>query len=110
MLASLSHFIIGKIKKDTLIFFGSLAVRFSISFCFENFKKSLPAPAYVAALSSVVVVVFERWRTFLRRPRRRGERGDDDVAGDGDDGDGEDGDDDGDDVALILAFTSGTKF
>ena len=75
---------------------------------FGKIKKTLPA--HVAALSSVVVVAFERWRTFLRRQRRRGERGDDDVAGDGDDGDGEDGDDDGDDVALILAFTSGTKF
>ena len=78
----------------------------------ENFKKkSLPALAHVVALSSVVAVAFERWRTFLRRPRRRGERGDDD--GDGDDDDSEDGDDDGDDgddVALILAFTSGTKF
>ena len=39
---------------------------------------------------------FERWQTFLRRQRRRGERGDDDGDGDVDDGDvaGEDGDDD----------------
>ena len=69
----------------------------------ENFKKkSLPALAHVVALSSVVAVAFERWRTFLRRPRRRGERGDDE---DGDDEDGVDGDfDDGDDIALSLAF------
>ena len=61
-----------------------------------------PAPAHGAALSSVVAVAFERWRIFLRKPRRRGERGDDD--GDGDE-DGEDGDfDDGDDIALFLAF------
>ena len=64
--------------------------------------KSLPALAHVAALSSVVAVAFERWRTFLRRPRRRGERGGDE---DGDDEDGEDGDfDDDDDRALFLAF------
>ena len=54
----------------------------------------------------MVVDAFERWQTFLRRQRRRGERGDG-VAGDGDDGDGDDGDGDdgdGDDVALFLAF------
>merc|ERR1719192_991516 len=34
-----------------------------------------PAPAHVGALSSVVVDAFERWQTFLRRQRRRGERG-----------------------------------
>ena len=69
----------------------------------ENFKKkSLPALAHVVALSSVVAVAFERWQTFLRRPRRRGERGGDE---DGDDEDGEDGDfDDDDDRALFLAF------
>ena len=70
----------------------------------KNLKKPFPALAHVAALSSVVAVAFERWRTFLRRQRRRGERGGDDVASDCDDCD------DGDDVALILAFTSGTKF
>ena len=72
----------------------------------KNLKKPFPALAHVAALSSVVAVAFERWRTFLRRQRRRGERGDG-VAGDGDDGDGDDGDGDdgdGDDVALFLAF------
>ena len=70
----------------------------------KNLKKPFPALAHVAALSSVVAVAFERWRTFLPRQRRRGERGGDDVASDCDDCD------DGDDVALILAFTSGTKF
>ena len=66
---------------------------------FGKIKKTLPA--HVAALSSVVVVAFERWRTFLRRQRRRGERGGDedgdDDAGENDagdcDGDGEDGED-----------------